>query len=237
MTRRARLLLPATPLHLIQRGNNRSVCFADSKDCLTYLTLLEEVSQACGVMIHAYVLMTNHVHLLATPEGDPQGISAMMKRIGQVYAQRFNRRYRRTGTLFEGRFRSCLVGEPRYLLSCHAYIELNPVRAGMVAHPGEYRWSSYAANAQGSPDPLITPHAVIRELGTSLAERQQGYRELFRQHLAEGLVDEIRQVTHSGLVLGTPRFQQQVAELLGRRTVRGKPGRKPKPRKWESVPD
>ncbi|WFM69817.1 transposase [Halomonas sp. CKK8] len=229
MTRRARLLLPATPLHLIQRGNNRSVCFADSDDCLAYLTLLEEVSRACGVAIHAYVLMTNHVHLLATPAGDPQAISAMMKRIGQVYVQRFNRRYRRTGTLFEGRFRSCLVGEARYLLACHAYIELNPVRAGMVTHPGEYRWSSYAANAQGSPDPIITPHAVIRELGRSHTERQQGYRELFREHLAEGLVDEIRQVTHSGLVLGTPRFQQQVAELLGRRTVRSTPGRKPRP--------
>ena len=230
MTRQARLLLPGTPLHLIQRGNNRSVCFADSDDCLTYLTLLEDVSRACGVAIHAYVLMTNHVHLLATPEEDPQAISAMMKRIGQVYVQRFNRRYRRTGTLFEGRFRSCLVGEAHYLLACHIYIELNPVRAGMVIHPGEYRWSSYAANAQGSPDPIITPHAVIHELGTSAEERQAGYRELFRQHLAaEGLVDEIRQVTHSGLVLGTPRFQQQVAELLGRRTVRGTPGRKPRP--------
>ncbi|WP_280550624.1 transposase [Halomonas sp. 11-S5] len=229
MTRRARLLLPGTPLHLIQRGNNRSVCFADGDDCQAYLTLLDEVSRACGVAIHAYVLMTNHVHLLATPAQDPQAISAMMKRLGQVYVQRFNRRYRRTGTLFEGRFRSCLVGEARYLLACHAYIELNPLRAGMVAHPAEYRWSSYAANAQGSPDPIITPHAVIRDLGGTPIERHAGYRELFREYLEEGLVDEIRQVTHSGLVLGTPRFQQQVAELLGRRTVRGTPGRKPRP--------
>lgn len=228
MTRRARLLLPGTPLHLIQRGNNRSVCFADGDDCLAYLTLLEEVSRACSVDIHAYVLMTNHVHLLATPRVDPQAVSAMMKRIGQGYVQRFNRRYRRTGTLFEGRFRSCLVGETRYLLACHAYIELNPVRAGMVGHPGEYRWSSYAGNAQGRPDPIITPHAVIHDLGHTPTQRQAGYRELFRQHLAEGLVDEIRQVTHSGLVLGTPHFQQQVAELLGRRTVRGTPGRKPR---------
>ncbi len=229
MTRRARLLLPGTPLHLIQRGNNRSVCFADNDDCLAYLTLLEEVSRACRVDIHAYVLMTNHVHLLATPQVDPQAVSAMMKRIGQVYVQRFNRRYRRTGTLFEGRFRSCLVGEARYLLACHAYIELNPVRAGMVTHPAEYRWSSYAANAQGCANPIITPHAVIQELGATATGRQAAYRELFRHHLAAGLVDEIRQVTHSGLVLGTPHFQQQVADLLGRRTVRGKPGRKPRP--------
>src|SRR5690554_3121265 len=228
MTRRARLLLPGTPLHLIQRGNNRSVCFADHDDCLAYLQLLEEVSRACSVDIHAYVLMTNHVHLLATPRVDPQAISAMMKRIGQVYVQRFNRRYRRTGTLFEGRFRSCLVGESRYLLACHAYIELNPVRAGMVAHPGEYRWSSYAANAQGQVDPIVTPHGAVMELGAGAADRHGAYRELFRHHLANGLVDEIRQVTHSGLVLGTPRFQQQVAELLGRRTVRGTPGRKPR---------
>ncbi|WP_416137071.1 hypothetical protein ACM26W_11145 [Halomonas sp. HK25] len=121
------------------------------------------------------------------------------------------------------------MGESRYLLACHVYIELNPVRAGMVAHPGEYRWSSYAANAQGQADPIVTPHAAIAELGASAAERRHSYRELFRHHLAEGLVDEIRQVTHSGLVVGTPRFQQQVADLLGRRTVRGTSGRKPKP--------
>lgn len=229
MTRRARLLLPGTPLHLIQRGHNRSVCFADPEDCLAYLQLLEEASHDNGIAIHAYVLMTNHVHLLATPRGDPQAISAMMKRLGQVYAQRFNRRYRRTGALFEGRFRSCLVGEFRYLLTCHAYIELNPVRAGMVAHPADYRWSSYAANAQGSPDPIVTPHAALHDLGASPAARQQAYRELFRGRLAEGQIDEIRSATHSGLVLGTTHFQQQVAELLGRRTVPGTPGRKPKP--------
>ncbi|MBF8224005.1 transposase [Halomonas sp. 328] len=229
MTRRARLLLPGIPLHLVQRGNNRSVCFADADDCLAYLELLESASHACAVDVHAYVLMTNHVHLLATPRVDPQAISAMMKRIGQSYAQRFNRRYRRTGTLFEGRFRSCLVGEARYLLACHVYIELNPVRAGMVNHPGEYRWSSYAANAQGAPDPLLTPHPVIADLGPSPVARHTAYRELFRHHLASGLVDEIRQVTHSGLVLGTERFQRQAAELLGRRTIRGTPGRKPKP--------
>lgn len=153
----------------------------------------------------------------------------MMKRIGQQYVQRFNRRYHRTGTLFEWRFRSCLVSEWHYLLGCHVYIELNPVRAGMVEHPAEYRWSSYAANAQGYADPIVTPHPTLAELGATATQECAAYRELFRQHLTPGLVDEIRQVTHSGLVLGTPRFQQQVAELLSRRTVRGTPGRKPKP--------
>lgn len=228
MARRARLLLPGTPLHLIQRGNNRSVCFADSEDCLTYLELLHDASRDCGVDVHAYVLMTNHVHLLATPRVDPQAISAMMKRIGQRYVQRFNRRYQRTGTLFEGRFRSCLVNEAHYLLGCHVYIELNPVRAGMVQHPAEYRWSSYSSNAQGAPDPIITPHALTMALGKTHTERQEAYRALFRHHLDSGLIDQIRQVTHSGLVLGTPRFQQQVAELLGRSTIPGKPGRKPR---------
>ncbi|MBB3192168.1 transposase [Halomonas cerina] len=199
MARQARLLLPETPLHLIQRGNNRSVCFAGDDDCRSYLELLG-------------------------------GISAMMKRLGQRYAQRFNRLYRRTGTLFEGRFRSCLVAETPYLLACHTYIELNPVRAGMVAHPGEYRWSSYRVNAQGDADPLVTPHPTMAALGATHEQRCHRYRELFRHQFAPGMVGPIRQTTHSGLVLGSERFQHQVAELLGRRTTLGKPGRKPRRR-------
>ncbi|MBB3229735.1 HepT-like ribonuclease domain-containing protein [Halomonas stenophila] len=132
-----------------------------------------------------------------------------------------------TGTLFEGRFRSCLVAETPYLLACHAYIELNSVRAGMVAHPGDYRWSSYRTNAQEEAERLITPHPSVEALGPTLEQRCGQYRERFRHQLAPDMVDQIRQTTHSGLVLGSERFQQQVADQLGRRTTPGKPGRKP----------
>lgn len=224
MPRLPRLKLPNTPLHIIQRGNNRSVCFVSDEDCHFYLDHLAEISAKVGVAIHAYVLMTNHVHLLATPQ-DVDGASQLMKRLGQRYVQHFNRAYRRTGTLWEGRFRSCVVGEEAYFLGCHRYIELNPVRAGMVAHPGEYRWSSYGANAQGEASALIRPHPLYGALGLTDEERRATYRELFRHELDPGLVDEIRRATHGGLVLGSERFAQEVALLAGRRTQRGKAGR------------
>ena len=224
MPRLPRLKLPNTPLHIIQRGNNRCVCFGSDEDCLFYLDHLADISAKVGVAVHAYVLMTNHVHLLATPQ-DAEGISQLMKRLGQRYVQHFNRAYRRTGTLWESRFRSCVVGEEKYFLGCHRYIELNPVRAGLVAHPAEYRWSSYGVNAQGDAHPLIRPNAVYQGLGLDDEERQAAYRELFRYELDPGLVDEIRKVTHGGMVLGSERFAREVALLAGRRTQRGKAGR------------
>jgi len=224
MPRLPRLKLPNTPLHIIQRGNNRSVCFGSDEDNLFYLDHLAEISTRMGVAVHAYVLMTNHVHLLATPQ-DAEGVSQLMKRLGQRYVQHFNRAYRRTGTLWEGRFRSCVVGEEAYFLGCQRYIELNPVRAGMAEHPGEYRWSSYGANAQGEVSALIRPHPLYGALGLTDEERQAAYRELFRHELDPGLVDEIRRSTHGGLVLGSERFAQEIALLAGRRTQRGKAGR------------
>lgn len=224
MPRLPRLKLPNTPLHIIQRGNNRSVCFGSDEDCCFYLNHLAETSVKVGVAVHAYVLMTNHVHLLATPQ-DADGVSQLMKRLGQRYVQYFNRAYQRTGTLWEGRFRSCVVGEEDYFLACHRYIEMNPVRAGMVAHPGEYRWSSYGVNAQGDASPLIRPYPAYAALGAKDEDRQAAYRELFRYELDPGLVDEIRRATHGGLVLGSKRFAQDIALLAGRRTQRGKAGR------------
>lgn len=224
MPRLPRLKLPNTPLHIIQRGNNRGVCFGSDEDRRFYLDHLAEISAKVGVAIHAYVLMTNHVHLLATPQ-DAEGVSQLMKRLGQRYVQYFNRAYQRTGTLWEGRFRSCVVGEEGYFLGCHRYIEMNPVRAGMLAHPGEYQWSSYGTNAQGGASPLIRPHPVYMGLGLTDEERQAAYRELFRYELDPGLVDEIRRATCGGLVLGSERFAQEVAMLAGCRTQRGKAGR------------
>lgn len=148
-----------------------------------------------------------------------------MKALGQRYVQYINRTYRRSGTLWEGRFRSCLTPEDSYLLSCMRYIELNPVRAGMVEHPGDYRWSSYRANAQGEESLLLKPHALYLSLGEDAAKRSTAYRELFRYELEPGLVDEIRKATNGNYVLGNSRFSEQIAQVLGQRVEPGKTGR------------
>jgi putative transposase len=224
MPRRPRLKLAGIPVHLIQRGNNRGVCFFAEDDHQFYLDHLGEACKKYAVELHAYVLMTNHVHLLMTPK-EGEGPSQVMKHLGQRYVQYINRTYRRSGTLWEGRFRSCLVGEEHYFLGCHRYIELNPVRAGIVEHPGEYRWSSYGHNAQGLANALIRPHALYTGLGRKAPLRQEAYREIFRYQLDPGLVDQIRTATNGGFVLGTERFQKEIAATLGRRTWRGIPGR------------
>lgn len=224
MPRRARVVLPGLPMHLIQRGNNRQACFYSDDDYLFYLDWLARYSREAGCAVHAYVLMTNHVHLLITASM-AGGAGEMMKRLGQRYVQYVNRTYRRSGTLWEGRFRSCLTEEESYVLGCYRYIELNPVRADMVEHPGEYRWSSYRSNAQGEASDLLRPHVCYQALGGDEPRRQAAYRELFRYQLDPGLVDEIRGATNGNYALGSPRFQEQVARALGRRAARGKSGR------------
>lgn len=224
MPRRPRLALQGVPLHLIQRGNNRQACFFADEDYRFYLDWLYEHAGKTGCRVHAYVLMTNHVHLLISADKtDAPG--ALMKALGQRYVQYVNRVYRRSGTLWEGRFRSCPIQEEAYLLACQRYIELNPVRAGMVGHPGEYRWSSYRANAQGEVSPLIRPHGLYDALGLDVVERQAAYWALFRYELEPGLVDQIRQATNGNFVLGSERFAAEVAAAIGRRVVPGKSGR------------
>ena len=233
MPRRARLSLPNVPLHIIQRGNNRQACFFADEDYRNYLDWLAEYAGKTCCRVHAYVLMTNHVHLLISAEqGGSSG--ALMKAVGQRYVQYVNRSYRRSGTLWEGRFRSCLIQEETYLLACQRYIELNPVRADMVAHPVEYRWSSYRANAQGEEDALVRPHPLYEALGRDAASRQATYRELFRYELEPGLVDEIRRATNGNYALGNERFAKQVALALGRRVTPGKSGRPRRAAKPES---
>lgn len=228
MPRRARLALPNVPLHLIQRGNNRQACFFADEDYRLYLDWLGEHAGKTGCRVHAYVLMTNHVHLLVS--GDKAGSAgALMKALGQRYVQYVNRAYRRSGTLWEGRFRSSPIQAEAYLLACQRYMELNPVRAGMVAHPAEYRWSSYRANGQGETNPRVHPHPLYLALGTDDAGRQAAYRELFRYELEPGLVDEIRRATNGNFALGNEFFATQVSVALGRRAVPGKPGRPHKP--------
>lgn len=224
MPRRARIALPNVPVHIIQRGNNRQCCFSADEDYRRYLDWLAEYATKTGCRVHAYVLMTNHVHLLVSAEQADAG-GALMKLLGQRYVQYVNRVYRRSGTLWEGRFRSCPVQEEGYLLGCQRYIELNPVRANMVAHPAEYRWSSYRANAQGEADVLVQPHSLYDALGNAADARQAAYRELFRYELEPGLVDEIRRATNGNFALGNARFAAEVASMIGRRAVPGVSGR------------
>ena len=224
MPRRARLLLPGVPLHLIQRGNNRSACFYAEEDYLFYLDNLKLQAEQHGCAVHAWCLMTNHVHLLVTPS-KPESASLMMKGLGQRFVQYINRTYDRSGTLWEGRFRSCLLQEEDYVLACYRYIEMNPVRAGMVEHPAEYCWSSYGANAHGLSSAIIEANPLYTQLGETADLRASAYRELFRYQLDPGLVDQIRSATNGNYALGNARFASEVEQALGRRAVRGKAGR------------
>jgi putative transposase len=226
MPRRSRITFGDVPAHLIQRGNNRSPCFFSEDDYHYYLEHLNEACREEEVLLHAYVLMTNHIHLLLTPRSS-EGISRVMKRLGQRYVQYINRTYHRSGTLWEGRFRSCLVQEEDYLLGCYRYIELNPVRAAMVAHPDDYPWSSYHSNALGVADALLTPHPLYQALGIEQSLREFSYRELFRDQLDSHLISEIRSSTNGGFILGREAFQKEIGANLGRRTWRGAAGRPP----------
>lgn len=182
------------------------------------------MSRKYGCDVHAYVLMTNHVHLLLTPKKiDSAGL--LMKHLGQRYVQYINRVYRRSGTLWEGRFRSCLTQSEDYVLSCYRYIELNPVRAAMVQYPSEYRWSSYRANAEGAFSSLLSPQDEYLRLGKDGAERQKAYRGLFNAHVDTKRVDEIRTATNSNYALGNERFRDEIEQALKRRAVRGTNGR------------
>lgn len=231
MPRRARLSLPGIPWHLIQRGNNRAVCFYAEEDYRLYLHHLQELATRFGCAVHAYVLMTNHVHLLLTPER-VDSVALLMKHLGQRYVQYINRVYRRSGTLWEGRFRSCLTQTEDYVLTCYRYIEMNPVRAAMVRQPRDYRWSSYAANAEGRKDALLQPHEQYLRLGKDEATRREAYRALFKAHLDESTLTRIRQATNGNYALGSTRFQREIEAALGRRAQRGHAGR---PRQSESA--
>src|SRR5436189_377067 len=171
MPRVARSVVAGLSLHVVQRGINRQQCFFSDSDYRTYLRFLDEFCVRFGCALHAYCLMTNHVHLLLTPQA-MDSCALVMKNVGQRYVQMVNKRLQRTGTLWEGRFKSCVVGSEGYVLACYRYIELNPVRAGMVVGPGLYRWSSYRANAGGEVDSLLSPHAAYEALGLDMEKRR-----------------------------------------------------------------
>lgn len=234
MPRLPRITPAKIPVHIIQRGNNRQVCFGSEEDNAVYADWLKEYSKKYDVDIHAWVFMTNHIHLLCTPHHE-NAVSKMMQSLGRSYVQYFNREYRRSGTLWEGRFRSCLVQENEYLLELYRYIELNPVRAGVVNSPAEYSWSSYQINGVGKKSELCTPHANYLSLGSTTDERLQNYRELFTDDVEEDMLQEIRENIQKGMVLGNDRFKEEIEILTDRRCVAQKRGRPVGWRKQKSI--
>lgn len=216
MARLPRYAVPGQPQHVIQRGNNRSVLFAAAKDYQFFRDCLQTACEHHGSQVHAYVFMTNHVHLLMTPKTE-SAIGKVMQSVGRRYVQYFNYTSGRTGTLWEGRYRATLIDTERYLLSCYRYIELNPVRAGLVDAPGEYPWSSYGANALGRVDSLVTMHGLYLGLGTDPDTRRSTYRALFQENMDASTLSAIRDATHKGWALGTDRFRDEVTKLLKRR--------------------
>ncbi len=216
MARLPRLNLPGIPQHVIQRGNNHQPCFFSEQDYSVYLDKLNEYSKKYGVQIHSYVLMTNHVHLLLTPD-ESDGVSRLMQSLGRYYVRYVNHTYQRSGTLWEGRFKSTLVDSESYLLTVSRYIELNPVRAKMVEHPAQYPWSSFQKNALGKAIDLITPHLCYLSLGTTDKERQAAYQALFEHKIQNKTLQEIRNATNKAWVLGENSFKKQIEKQTGRR--------------------
>jgi putative transposase len=216
MARLPRLYLPGCAQHVIQRGNNREACFYNEADYQAYLSFLKDAAVKYQVAIHAFVLMTNHVHLLLTPS-DAQGLSRMMQAQGRKYVQYFNYTYGRSGTLWEGRYKSTVVDTDNYLLTVYRYIELNPVRANMVSHAADYPWSSYQGNALGKPIQLLTPHALYWQLGQTDDERQSAYRALFSGLIPKRDMAAIRDATNKAWVLGDEHFKAQIEARTGRR--------------------
>ena len=224
MARLPRYFVEGQPQHIIQRGNNREPIFAGKADYSFYLDCLQEAAKRHGCAIHAYVLMTNHVHLLATPETE-HSLPKILQSVGRRYVQYFNYTYRRTGTLWEGRYKATLIDSEHYMLTCMRYIELNPVRASMVDHPGDYPWSSYQYNARGDENPVVTAHSLYRRLDRSTDTRRSAYRQLFRAHIAKDDIDAIREATNKAWVLGNDRFREKIEALSGRRTTQQTRGR------------
>jgi putative transposase len=218
MARLPRFVLPGEPQHVIQRGNNKDNVFVRDDDYLFYLRKLEDACAEHDTRIHAYVLMTNHVHFLMTPL-KTDGISKVMQSLGRAYVRYFNDLYGRTGTLWEGRYRATLVDSEAYLLTCYRYIELNPVRAGMVEHPADYPWSSFRYNALGQKDSLITPHDLYLRLGTGEESRRDNYTRLFGTRIPAATLEEIRMATNKAWVLGDDGFRQRIESLIDRRTA------------------
>jgi putative transposase len=227
MARLARLVVPNYPHHLIQRGNDRQLVFRDEEDYGVFLKCVRDAARRFKVAVHAYVLMPNHFHLLATP-ADETGLSRMMQWVGRYYVPYFNRKYQRTGTLWQGRYRTTLVDPDRYLLACSRYIELNPVRAELVAAADHYPWSSCMHHIGVKADSLVTDHALYWALGNTPFQREAAYREALNHPLKAEEIEQIRSATNKGWLLGGEEFKQSIAKQTTRRL---NPVKKGRPRK------
>ncbi len=223
MTRK-RICPVGYPQHVIQRGNNKQSCFKSDKDRKAYLYWLIKYSKKFKVDIHAWVLMDNHVHLLCTPN-DALSLSKMMQSLGRMYVQNFNYQHQRTGPLWEGRFKSFIIESQRYLLEVYRYIELNPVRAGIVETPLEYSWSSHLCNAYGANSNLITEHDEYLNLGSDMISRQKHYRNIFESEQNQTNLNNIRKSIKTNLVLGSSSFVKKLESTTKYRFRNKKPGR------------
>lgn len=228
MARLPRQVVAAFPYHVIQRGNNRQPIFLDDQDRRRYLADLQQASETHGLAIHAYVLMDNHVHLLCTPS-QPDALARVMQSVGRRYVRSFNRRHGRTGTLWEGRFRSSLVEADRYLLACQRYIESNPVRAGMVEQPADWPWSSHRHHIGLTTDPLVRVHATIWGLGNTPFERESAYRQMFDELPAQSEQAWLGQRLINGKPTASTDFQKQLESSHGLRLMPRPVGRPRRP--------
>lgn len=224
MPRPKRICVPGLPHHVVQRGNNRNATFYHTDDYNNYLALLSEASTKHNVIVHAFVLMTNHVHLLMTP-GCSNGLSLTMQALGRRFVTYINKTYKRTGTLWEGRFKCSVIDSERYCLACYRYIDLNPSRADLVTDPVDYRWSSYPHNAMGVTNSLLTPHHSYLQLGATIQTRTARYRDLIAEVLDDDSVNKIRYGIKKGLPVGSERFKTDIEKHLGWRLGTGTVGR------------
>jgi len=235
MARLSRLTVPGYPHHIIQRGNNRQAIFGGTADYELLLGLIDEHARKQHVAVHAYVLMSNHFHLLATPETD-DGIPQMMQAVGRRYVRNYNLRHARTGTLWEGRYRSTLIQAERHLLACMVYLDLNPVRAGMAADPAEYRWSSYQHYIGRRVDKLVNPHPLYWELGNTPFARDEAYAALVRAGIGDSEREALTESALRGWALGEPDYVADLQRRTERRVVRAQVGR-PRTKVDKSVPN
>lgn len=225
MSRYPRPVFENIPLHIVQRGNNRNPCFFCKGDYQIYLAMMKEALEEHECVVHAYALMPNHVHLLASPR-NTTAPAGLMKQIGQRYVQYINRRYNRVGTLWQGRYHSSLVDGDGYFLTCQRYIELNPVRAGIVVHPVDYEWSSYRVHAHGEDSEIVVPHDLYSGIGPDVNSRKERYRAMFMEPLPQLGLDQIRQATKSNGICGSTNFSEEIGVLLGRDFSRQTLGRR-----------